>query len=135
MTTTDDDFAKKITTYLDHGAADLKAGTAYRLQLARTEALARLADPRRATELRAAGAHAGGGSATARGDRSLWASGRLWIGIGLIATAGFGYHQWQAYQQLNDIEETDAAILSSDLPIDAYLDRGFQNWLKRASDE
>ena len=55
------------------------------------------------------------------------------FGIALIVAAGFGYQQWQAYQQLNDIEETDAAILSSELPIDAYLDRGFQNWLKRAS--
>ena len=135
MTTHDDDFAKKITTYLDRGAADLKAGTAYRLQLARAEALARLADPQRAAELRVAGANAGGGSGTAGGDRSFWASGRLWIGIVLIAAAGFGYQQWQAYQQLNDIEETDAAILSSDLPIDAYLDRGFQNWLKHASYE
>ena len=59
--------------------------------------------------------------------------GRLWLGIALIVAAGFGYQQWQAYQQMNDLEETDAAILSSDLPIDAYLDRGFQNWLKRAS--
>jgi hypothetical protein len=135
MTTRDDDFAKKITTYLDHGAADLKVGIAYRLQLARTEALARLADPRRAAELRVAGAYAGSGSGTAGGDRSFWASGRLWIGIALIVVAGFGFQQWQAYQQLNDIEETDAAILSSDLPIDAYLDWGFQNWLKRASFE
>jgi len=135
MTTRDDDFAKKITTYLDRGAADLKAGTTYRLQLARAEALARLADPQRAAELRVAGANAGGGSGTASGDRSFWASGRLWLGIVLIAAAGFGYQQWQAYQQLNDIEETDAAILSSDLPIDAYLDRGFQNWLKHASYE
>ena len=135
MTTRDDDFAKKITTYLDHGVADLKAGTVYRLQLARAEALARLADPRRAAELRVAGAHTGGGSGIVGGDRSFWASGRLWIGIALIAAAGFGYHQWEAYQQLNDIEETDAAILSSDLPIDAYLDQGFQNWLKHASDE
>jgi hypothetical protein len=135
MTTRDDDFAKKITTYLDRSATDLKAGTAYRLQLARAEALARLADPQRATELRVAGANAGSGSGTAGGDRNFWASGRLWLGIVLIAAAGFGYHQWQAYQQLNDIEETDAAILSSELPIDAYLDRGFQNWLKHASYE
>ena len=49
--------------------------------------------------------------------------------------AGFGVQQWQAYQQLNDLEETDSAILSSDLPIDAYLDRGFQNWLKHTGDE
>jgi len=133
MTTNDQDFAKKITTYLDQGTADLKPGIAYRLQLARTEALARLADPQRSAELRVSMAGAGGGTGTAGGGRSFWASGRLWIGIGLIVVAGFGYQQWQAYQQLNDIEETDAAILSSDLPIDAYLDRGFQNWLKRAS--
>ena len=56
------------------------------------------------------------------------------VGVLLIVVAYFGYHQWQAYQQLNDIQETDAAILSSDLPIDAYLDRGFQNWLKSTAD-
>lgn len=135
MTIKDDDFAKKITTYLDNGAADLKAGTVYRLQLARAEALAHLTDPRRAAELRVSGAHAGGGSGTVGGDRGFWARGRIWIGIALIVAAGFGYQQWQAYQQMVDIEETDAAILSSELPIDAYLDRGFQNWLKHASDE
>jgi hypothetical protein len=135
MTHRDDDFAKKITTYLDRGAADLKAGTAYRLQLARAEALARLADPRRAAGLRVADANAGGGSGTVGGDRRFWASGRLWVGIALIAAAGFGYQQWHDYQQQSEIEEMDAAILSSDLPIDAYLDRGFQNWLKHASDE
>ncbi|TMH18595.1 MAG: DUF3619 family protein [Betaproteobacteria bacterium] len=37
-----------------------------------------------------------------------------------------------AAQQARDIEETDAAILSSELPIEAYLDRGFQAWLKRS---
>jgi hypothetical protein len=136
MTTEDSEFARKITTYLDRGAAELKAGTAYRLQLARQEALARLADPQRASAMRLAGAHAGGGSGVLGGQhRSFWASGRLWLGVGLFVAAGFGYQQWQGYQQLNDIEETDAAILSSDLPIDAYLDRGFQNWLKRTGDE
>ena len=133
MTPTDDIFAKKITTYLDQSTAELKPGIAYRLQLARAEALARLADPARSSELRLAVAHTGGGSGTAGGGRGLWSASRLWVGIALIAATGFGYHQWQAYQQMNDIEETDAAILSSDLPIDAYLDRGFQNWLKRAS--
>lgn len=131
MTTNDQDFAKKITTYLDHGTANLKAGVAYRLQIARQEALARLTDPQRATELGLAGVHGG----TLSGGRSFWTSAWLWIGIALIAAAGFGFHQWQAYQQLNDLEETDAAILSSDLPLDAYLDRGFQNWLKRTGDE
>ena len=133
----DDIFAKKLTTYLDHGAAELKAGTAYRLQLARAEALARLADPKRATETRAvtSSAVAGDGTGTTSGGRGMGGRGWLWLGIALILAAGFGYQQWQAYQQLSDIEETDAAILSSELPIDAYLDRGFQNWLKHASFE
>ena len=65
----DDIFAKKITAYLDHGVADLKSGTAYRLQLARAEALARLADPVRATEaqtvIRASVAGAGSGTLAA----------------------------------------------------------------------
>ena len=134
MTMTEDNFAKKITTYLDKSTADLKAGTAYRLQLARQEALAQLTDPKRATEFRLAPA-GGGGSGTAGRTHSFWARGRLWIGVALIASAGFGYQQWHAYQQLRDIEEMDAALLSSDLPIDAYLDRGFQNWLKRATDD
>ena len=135
MTTNDDDFAKKITAYLDQGTAELKAGVAYRLQSARAEALARLADPERAASLALAGAQSTGASGTLGGGRSFWTSGRLWVGVALIAAAGLGFQQWQAYQQLKDLEETDAAILSSDLPIDAYLDRGFQNWLKRTSDE
>jgi hypothetical protein len=135
MTINDDDFAKKITTYLDYGTANLKAGTAYRLQLARAEALEQLADPQRADERALAGAHAYAGSGTVGGGRSFWASGRLWVGIALIVAASFGFQQWLAYQHLKELEDTDAAILSSDLPIDAYLDQGFQNWLRRASDE
>ena len=136
MSGKDSDFAKKLTAYLDEGTANLKAGTAYKLQLARQGALARIKDPRRATAMRMtpALAGAGAGADTAGGGRTPWSNVKLWLGILVIVAAGFGYQQWQAYQQLKDIEETDAAILSSDLPIDAYLDRGFQNWLKHNTD-
>lgn len=127
------DFAKKITTYLDAGAAGIKAGTAYRLQLARQEALARLAEPARVAEAR--GRLAGAGGATIGGPRPVRPVLRYGLGILAILAALFGWQQWQAYQHLHDVTETDAAILSSDLPIDAYLDRGFQNWLKHVSDE
>ena len=135
MSMDDKDLSKKIVTYLDAASAQLKAGTTYRLQLARQEALARLSEPKRATELQLAGAASGGGSGTVGGGRGFWASGRLWLGIAIIVAAGFGYQQWQAHQQMTDIEETDAELLSSDLPIDAYLDRGFQNWLTLVSDD
>ena len=102
------------------------------VRFARAQALARLADPKRIAEpqLELAGA-AGTGTV---GNRGFRASTRYWVGILVVLVALFGFQQWQAYQQLRDIEDTDAAILSSDLPIDAYLDRGFQNWLKHVSD-
>ena len=129
MTTDNDNFPKKLTAYLDIGAAEIKAGTAYRLQNARAAALARLAgsDGIRTSESRLAHAFAGSGGTS--GGRSLWTSARLWLGIAIIVAAVFGYQQWQVYQQVNDIVELDAQLLSSDLPIDAYLDQGFRNWL------
>jgi Protein of unknown function (DUF3619) len=137
MTGDERNFAEKIAGYLDRGAAELKPGAAYRLRIARQEALARLEDPQRAVALRGAYSFAGGGAGTgtAGGRRSFWTSGKLWLGILVFAVAGFGVQQWQAYRQLVEIEETDAAILSSDLPIDAYLDRGFQNWLRHVNDD
>jgi uncharacterized membrane protein YebE (DUF533 family) len=135
MTKENDEFARKLTGYLDRGSAELKAGTAYRLQLARAEALARLADPKLRTAAQAPLALAGAGTGTLGGGGSgLRMNVKLGIGILLIVVAALGYQQWQAYQQLQDLEETDAAILSSDLPIDAYLDQGFQNWLRTATD-
>jgi len=133
MTANDDNFSRKITGYLDQGTADLKAGTVYRLQNARAAAIARLAEPRvaHASESRLAHAFAGTGAAGASGGRRLGTTARLWLGIAIIVAAGFGYQQWQIYQQVNEIVELDAQILSSDLPIDAYLDQGFRNWLTR----
>ena len=45
-----DEFAKKITGYLDAGAADLRAGTALQAAAGAGKALARLAEPARAAE-------------------------------------------------------------------------------------
>ncbi len=134
MTSQDNEFAKKLTSYLDDGAANLKAGTAYRLQLARAEALARLGDPQRAPATRMSAALAGAGSGTVGGGSGLRMNAKFLVGVLVIVVAYFGYNQWQAYQQLTDLQETDAALLSSDLPIDAYLDRGFQNWLMSTAD-
>jgi hypothetical protein len=134
MSRQDSNFAKKLTAYLDDGTANLKAGTAYTLQLARQEALARIKDPQRAAAVRMTPALAGAASGTAGSGGAMRSNAKLWLGILVIVVAGFGYQQWQAYQQVRDLAETDAAILSSDLPIDAYLDRGFQNWLKQDTD-
>ena len=122
------DFSSRVTAQLDRGAAGLKAGTAYRLQLAREAALARFSDPRRAAEPGLAGA--GGG--TLGGARHLLADIRLWVGVLVIAGSVLYYQQWKSMQLVHELTDTDAAILTSDLPIEAYVDTGFQNWLKRS---
>jgi hypothetical protein len=127
MTANDKEIAGRIKTYLDAGTKELKSGTVYRLQQARAAALARLQEPMRSPEAALAGA---GG--TLGGARPFYAQVRFWIGVALIAAAGFGWQQWQVYQAINEAEEIDAMLLSSELPIDAYLDRGFQAWLKTA---
>ena len=48
--------------------------------------------------------------------------------LGLIAI-----NQWRDSQLAAEIEEIDTAVLTSDLPLDAYLDKGFDAWLKRSS--
>ena len=135
MTSRETEIANKITSYLDEATAELKAGTVYRLQLARADALARLSERQRivAPELAHALAGAGVGHLAPRTPQrtGIW----LWVGIALFAVAaGIGWQQWRAFQDTRDFEELDAQLLSSDLPIDAYLDRGFQNWLKTSFD-
>lgn len=119
------EIAKKITGYLDRGTAELKAGSAYRLQRARQQALLRLAPPERASDL----ALTGGGTF---GERRLVGGMRIGVGVVLLVAGILSYQYWQAEQQARDIEETDAAILASELPIEAYLDEGFQAWLKHS---
>ena len=126
MTPKDEEFARRLRPYLDLGVTELKAGMVYQLQSARSRALARLDDPRRVAASQPA--LVGAGTGIIGGGHRF--NVRLFIGILLLAGAAFGYHEWQAFQQLKDVEETDAAILSSELPIDAYLDKGFQNWLR-----
>ena len=135
MTGSDEQFARKLTALLDRAADDISPGISYRLKQARAPALD--GGPATVTEPQLAHALAGGiGDATrgmpgpAGNGRPLWAQWRIWVGIAAITTALFGWQQWHAYRQILTYEELDAQILSSDLPIDAYLDRGFDAWLK-----
>ena len=122
----EDQFAKNVTARLDAGTAALRAGTAYKLQQARAKALARL-DPAYATQAELVPSLGGnrGRPTSAPMRRGLW----LGFAVLLLAAAIFGYQQWSVYQQTRELAELDLQILTSDLPIDAYVDRGFQTWL------
>ena len=130
MTDRESEFARKLTRYLDRGVADMRSGTLYRLQQARAAAMAAAASRVPDVELATAGL------AGVTGSRfSLRSAPVRWVGVALlVAAVGFGYQQWHAMQQVREFEELDLHLLASDLPIDAYLDRGFQNWLRTAFD-
>jgi len=124
MTTDEKKFASNIKTLLDRSATGLDTRVSDRLGAARATALGRLGVPQAETAL------AGAGNRTLPGTRPLFTQAKFWVGIALLAAAAFGWQQWQAFQQVEEAEEIDAQLLSSDLPIDAYLDQGFQVWLK-----
>ena len=78
----------------------------------------------------------------------VWADNLLgrfggWSGVSLrlvapltaLALALAAVYTWQQNQRVAEMEEIDAQLLTDELPIDAYLDRGFQNWLKKRSTE
>jgi hypothetical protein len=54
-----------------------------------------------------------------------WAAPLAVLVFGLIGIA-----QWQDDSRINDIAEVDAALLTDDVPPDAYADSGFMAFLK-----
>jgi hypothetical protein len=119
-------FANKIRKLLNSDLT-LKSDHAERLRAAREQALAhqRTAQPALAMAFSdRVTAVLGGGP----GFVSQMAMAALFLIVGLV-----GITYWNNTQRVTDIEEIDAALLTSDLPIDAYLDKGFDAWLKRSS--
>ncbi len=67
----------------------------------------------------------GSGSSNGVWDTLGWLAPLAVLVFGLIGIA-----QWQGDSRINDIAEVDAALLSDDVPPDAYADSGFMAFLK-----
>jgi len=128
-------FANKIRQALNEGAR-LQSPTgvtiAARLRAARERAiLAR--KPQREPALAwvhnggDAGVMGGGGGFDGLSGFSL----RVLLPTVLLVAGLVSIYNWEQDQRAADIVELDAQLLTDDLPIDAYLDRGFQTWLTR----
>lgn len=121
------EFAQKLTKLLDQGTTELDNATATKLLDARKEALAHFQQK------------------PVRGWVPVWASNTLGritepfskhLGMSfallVVAVCLTGLVAWQTLgQQGNEIAEIDQALLTDELPINAYLDKGFESWLKR----
>jgi hypothetical protein len=120
-------FASRIRHFLNQGT-QLDAATAEKLRAARALALSRQR-PEPAPLLAWADNVLGNGWG--------WAgvSARVLLPAAALIVAVAGIYNWQEKQRLAEVVEIDSQLLTDDLPIDAYLDRGFQNWLKKRAAE
>jgi len=120
-------FGYKVCKILNRGAI-LKPGVVARLEAARELATSkqRVAEPHTAQLLVK--------SAQGFGPRGtpvfLWP--RLVLPVVFIIAAFLVIQSWRQVKLAEEIEEIDAAVLTGDLPIDAYTDTGFDAWLKRS---
>jgi hypothetical protein len=123
------ELAKKIAGHLDAGLAHLDGGTRERLLAARKLALSRYRD-----EPAPVGAWAWAGSAVARFTGHHPHVLRYALGAAALVTALIGVTYWQSSSgPANGLADIDARILADELPINAYLDKGFDSWLKRSA--
>ena len=116
-------FGKKVRQVLNSGP--LGAQVEARLRAAREAALARQRTER-SPALAWAGNVLGSGG---------WPAFALYAVLSLAVVAGgaAAIYSWQQSERIAELAEIDTQLLTDDLPIDAYLDRGFQNWLKKRS--
>ena len=117
-------FGNKVRQLLNRGLVGVDDTTAERLRAARERALARQR-PEPSPALAWADNVLGGGE-----GGFAWRL-LLALGVALVLGAALYLYNWQQTQRVEEIEEIDTALLTDELPIDAYLDRGFQNWLKQ----
>jgi len=138
MNTDDLNFAYKVRHALNEQLDTLPASTTDRLAAARAAALARKkADaPLRVKQAELVTATAGAGGRFFASQQFPWLT-RLGVIIPLlvlvIGMGGIYHHEQQ--RRIAEIAELDAAVLSDELPLSAYLDHGFNAYLANQSEQ
>jgi hypothetical protein len=134
------EFARQVRRALDENAASISPATVDRLVVARRAALARKKpEPVTVTAPVFVPAMAGAGDAGGMPQVELPPRRRSRFGrfalawplaalvVSLVAIA-----YWEDQQRTAELADIDAAMLSDDLPLNAYLDHGFNAYLSRA---
>ncbi len=123
-------FAQTLRNTLDESAARLPYRVTHRLEVARNAALAR----QRTTEVQFAPSAAGvGGLRLSPGEHPLWW--RLGVTLVPMMVVAFGLMAisvWNDTETADEIAEIDTAVLTDEVPLAAYTDRGFGVFLKNS---
>jgi len=130
MNTEDINFAYRVRHALNEKLDDLPAATTDRLAAARQAAMSRKKAhvEVRVTSLATATA---GGRGGFMADPFGWI-GRFSVALPLVLLVGgmVGVYQFEQQQSIAELAELDAAVLSDELPLSAYLDHGFNAYLE-----
>ncbi len=118
------EFTTKVRHLLNQGAYDVNRQTANKLMQARQAALAHQKVAPAQLSL------AGMGHMAAD---VLLPQARTLVALLGLSLAVIGVTYWNNYEQALENEEIDSALLADELPINAYLDRGFHVWLEQPS--
>ena len=115
-------FGNKVRLALNQGLR-VHPDIAARLKAARERALER-------RQVETVPARALAGDTGAQGG-VIGTSVRWLIPAAVLVASLVGAYTWQQNLRAVEIEEIDAEMLIGDLPIDAYLDKGFEAWLAK----
>lgn len=121
------EIAQKIARVLDRSTREMGGDTVAKLAVAREQALAGF---RTAPSWKLAWAGSWSSQDSERPATGL----RYALPIALLVMGLISIVYWHSGNgQSNELADLDVRLLTDDLPIDAYLDKGFDSWLKRQS--
>jgi hypothetical protein len=125
----DHELAEKIAVLLNQGTQQIDAGVASKLLAARKQALAHFNEQPQRTW-----AFDWATQSASRMAEPFSYNLRAWAVLLALLVSLAGAVAWQSFStQGSDIADIDEGLLTSELPINAYLDRSFDSWLKRPS--
>jgi len=121
------EIAQKIVRELDRGARSVDGDAIARLAVAREQALAQF---QHAPVISLAGA----GQLVSHMIERPASGARYALSLAVLILGLAGIVFWQSSNGSGgELADIDARLLTDDLPIDAYLDKGFDSWLNRQS--
>lgn len=120
---------KKIAGYLDRDSSNPGQQALQRLQAVRQLALSRYTvNP--AQRLSTSGWAANSGYLSRFG---VFRGYQFWVPVLALVIALTALLTWQVQQHAAEQTEIDAALLAGDLPVDAYINNDFNQWVRHSS--